>query len=148
MIVSEFCNYKEGMNMDKKIQKFVEKVRARLREQAVLDAVIMSVSGGLFLAMLISILSLWIPLYYAIPLSGGVVLLFFAAGIVWGITKTPSPEKSALMKSSRSASVIGCCFNVKWIFVRKSYIHTSLVCFSGLAGRLSKKITLALTPGL
>ena len=47
--------------MDEKIISFVKKVRGRLREQSVLDAVLMTVIGGLVIAVLISVIS---PQFY------------------------------------------------------------------------------------
>ena len=50
--------------MDRKILEFVKKVRIRLREQEVIDMSLVSVIAGLIIALLISLVSIWIPMYY------------------------------------------------------------------------------------
>ena len=65
-------------------------------EQAVVDKVFVSLIAGLFLAVLLSVISLLIPFYYAIPIGIGAVLLALVIGIVWGVRRTPSLERSAL----------------------------------------------------
>ena len=87
--------------MDEKILVFVKKVRERQRVQSVLDALLVSLSAGLLCAVFISLLSLWIPLYYAIPVSVGFIVLSVIVGIVSGIKRTPSLEKSALIADAR-----------------------------------------------
>ena len=87
--------------MDKRILDFVKKVRGRLRGQVVVDSLLVSVTGGLCIAVLISILSIFISMYYAIPAAAGVVLFSLFVGLILGIRKTPSLEQAALMADSR-----------------------------------------------
>ena len=87
--------------MDSKILNFVKKVRGRLKEQTVIDGIMISVVIGLSLSLVVLISSLWISMYYAIPISVGMVLLSFAVGIVVGIRKAPTLEQAALRADAK-----------------------------------------------
>lgn len=87
--------------MDSKIRQFVYRVRARLREQQMITNLIKFVGIGLAVAVILSLISLIVPFYYAVPAAVGVVILFFAVGIIMGIRKTPSPMEAALQADTK-----------------------------------------------
>lgn len=87
--------------MDNRIRKFVYQVRARLREQQIITNLIKLVGYGLIVAVILSLVSMVVPFYYAIPVATGIVSLFFLAGICIGLRKTPSPMKAALQADAK-----------------------------------------------
>lgn len=87
--------------MDNRIRKFVYQVRARLREQQIITNLIKLAGYGLIAAVILSLISMIVPFYYAIPAASGIVILFFGAGIFIGLRKTPSPMKAALQADAK-----------------------------------------------
>lgn len=87
--------------MDNRIKKFVYQVRARLREQQIITNLIKLVGYGLIVAVILSVVSMVVPFYYAIPVASGIVILFFLTGIFIGLQKTPSPMKAALQADAK-----------------------------------------------
>lgn len=87
--------------MDHKIKQFVYRVRARLREQQIITNLIKYAGIGLFIAVILSFLSLVVPLYYAVPVAVGIVGICFAVGIIMGIHKTPTPMEAALRADAK-----------------------------------------------
>lgn len=87
--------------MDNRIRKFVYQVRARLREQQIITNLIKLVGYGLIVAVILSLVSMIVPFYYAIPVATGIVILFFLMGIFIGLRKTPSPMKAALQADAK-----------------------------------------------
>lgn len=87
--------------MDHKIRQFVYRVRARLREQKIIEYIIKLVIIGLLVAVLLSFVSMMVPFYYAVPAAAGIVGICFAAGIIMGICKTPTPMEAALKADSK-----------------------------------------------
>lgn len=86
---------------DAGIRKFVYRVRSRLREQCIIDSVILTVTAGLGIGVILSLISLVVPFYYAVPLAAVVAIVSFAAGIFWGIRRTPSAQKAALLADAK-----------------------------------------------
>lgn len=86
---------------DARIRKFVYGVRSRLREQCIIDSVISMVTAGLGLGVILSLISLVMPFYYAVPLAAAVVLISFVAGIFWGINRTPDAKQAALLADAK-----------------------------------------------
>ncbi len=87
--------------LDYKIRRFVYRVRARLREQMIIENIIKFVVVGLMAAVLLSFISMLVPFYYAVPAAAGIVGICFAAGIIMGIYKTPTPMEAALKADSK-----------------------------------------------
>lgn len=87
--------------MDIKIKQFVYRVRSRLREQCIIDNLITFAEGGMLIAVLVSLVALVIPFYYAILVATTVLVLSFFGGIIWGVRKTPSAMQAALMADAR-----------------------------------------------
>lgn len=87
--------------MDQEIKKFVYRVRARLREQKMIENLIKLVGIGLFIAVLLSFISMLVPFYYAVPAAAGIVGICFATGIIMGIYKTPTLMEAALKADSK-----------------------------------------------
>lgn len=87
--------------MDEVIKQFVYRVRARIREQKIIDQLLKMTGIGLFAAVIFSLVSLMVPFYYAIPMAVGVVVISFALGIIFGIRKTPSPMEAALKADAK-----------------------------------------------
>ena len=87
--------------MDKKILTFVKKVRGRIRTRIMADRMLTFLVAGFFVSVLVMLLALWVPIYYAIPISVGVVLLFLTAGIISGFRKTPTLVKAALCADAK-----------------------------------------------
>ena len=87
--------------MDSKIRQFVYRVRSRIREQLVIDNLIKAVGIGMLVALIISLIALMIPFYYAIVFATTILMLAFLVGIIWGIRKTPNPMQSALLADSK-----------------------------------------------
>lgn len=87
--------------MDNTIRKFVYRVRARLREQQIVASLFRFVSYGLVFAIILSLISMFVPFYYAIPMAAAGLILFFFAGILLGIRKTPKPMEAALLADAK-----------------------------------------------
>ena len=87
--------------MDDKIRRFVYQVRARLREQVIIDQLFRMAGIGLMIAVGISLLSLIIPFFYAVLMEAGVIGLSFLVGMAAGIRKTPSPMAAALKADAK-----------------------------------------------
>lgn len=101
MVVKGKQEGKEGVYMDTKIKQFVYRVRARLREQKMIDSLLKITGIGLFLAVLISLVSLVVPFFYAEIVAAGVIGLSFVIGVAEGIKKTPTPMEAALTADSK-----------------------------------------------
>lgn len=87
--------------MDIKIRQFVYRVRARLREQQIIENLIRFAGIGLLVAVVLSVVSLWIPFYYAVPAACGVVGFCFVLGVLAGIYRTPTPTEAALKADAK-----------------------------------------------
>jgi len=87
--------------LDNQIKQFVHRVRGRLREQYIIDNLIKFARGGMLIAVIVSLIALIVPFYYAIIVAGIVLILSFFAGILWGIRKTPTPMQAALMADAK-----------------------------------------------
>ena len=92
---------KRRFNLDQKIRRFVYRVRARLREQKIIENIIKFVAIGLLVAVLLSFISMMVPFYYAVPVAVGIVGICFVTGFVMGIYKTPTPMEAALRADSK-----------------------------------------------
>ena len=88
-------------SLDNRIRQFVYKVRSRLREQKIINCLINAAGIGLGVGILLSVISLFVPFYYAVPLAVGIVVFSFIAGIVMGIRRTPTPMESALIADAK-----------------------------------------------
>lgn len=86
---------------DLKIKKFVYKIRGRLREQSIIDYLLRFVVMGLSAALITSVISLFVPFYYAVLLATVIVIAAFITGIVLGIKKTPAPMEAALRADAK-----------------------------------------------
>ena len=82
--------------MDKRIKKFVYRVRNRIREQSVIDYLTKSAGVGMLIAVILSLLALVVPFYEAVLLAAIVIVVSFLVGIILGIRKTPVPMHAAL----------------------------------------------------
>lgn len=78
------------------IRKFVYKVRRKLRRQKVFGALCSSLFAGLLVAVVISGLSLCIPLYYADMIELVSIGISVCVGVICGIYRTPSLQQAAL----------------------------------------------------
>lgn len=87
--------------LDQRIRQFVYRVRGRLREQKIVDSLFMTVGIGLGFGVILSLISLFVPFYYAVPLAAGIVFFSFFTGIVIGIKHTPSPMEAALLADAK-----------------------------------------------
>lgn len=87
--------------MDLSIKKFVFRIRRRLREQSIINDLLLLVIIGLLVALIISIISLAVPFYYALFVSAGIIVLSFVAGIMIGVKKTPTPMEAALKADAK-----------------------------------------------
>ena len=81
---------------DRTIRKFVYKVRRKLRRQKVFGALCSSLFAGLLVAVVISGLSLCIPLYYADIIEFVSIGISVCVGVICGIYRTPSLQQAAL----------------------------------------------------
>ncbi|MCI5806623.1 MAG: hypothetical protein MR029_09885 [Clostridium sp.] len=81
---------------DRTIRKFVYKVRRKLRRQKVFGALFSSLFAGLLVAVVISGLSLCIPLYYAGMIELVSIGISVCVGVICGIYRTPSLQQAAL----------------------------------------------------
>ena len=81
---------------DRTIRKFVYKVRRKLRRQKVFGALCSSLFAGLLVAVVISGLSLCIPLYYADMIELVSIGISVCVGVICGIYRTPSLQQAAL----------------------------------------------------
>lgn len=87
--------------MDIKIKQFVYRVRARLREQKMIEQLLKLTAIGLSAAVLISLISLVLPFYHAVPVAVGAVTVSFLLGVAAGIKATPSLMEAALTADSK-----------------------------------------------
>ncbi len=87
--------------MDKKIKKFVYRVRNRIREQSIIDYLTKSASGGMLIAVILSLLALFVPFYEAVFVAAIVIVFSFFAGMILGIKKTPNPMEAALYADAK-----------------------------------------------
>lgn len=87
--------------MDVHIRQFVQRVRARLREQAIINQLLRAVGIGLLIATVISLFSLAVPFFYAVPVATGVVVLSFFCGLMMGVWRTPSMMEAALQADAK-----------------------------------------------
>ncbi len=81
---------------DRTIRKFVYKVRRKLRRQKVFGALCSSLFAGLLVAVVISGLSLCIPLYYADMIELVSIGISVCVGVICGIYRAPSLQQAAL----------------------------------------------------
>lgn len=81
---------------DRTIRKFVYKVRRKLRRQKVFGALCSSLFAGFLVAVVISGLSLCIPLYYADMIELVSIGISVCVGVICGIYRTPSLQQAAL----------------------------------------------------
>lgn len=88
-------------DLDQRIRQFVYKVRGRLREQKIVDSLMIAVGTGLGIGVILSLFSLFVSFYYAVPFAVGIVAFSFLAGIVIGIRRTPSLMESALLADAK-----------------------------------------------
>lgn len=87
--------------VDQRIRKFVYRVRGRLREQKIVDDLLMAAGIGLGIGVILSLISLFVPFYYAVPLAAGIVVFSFITGIMIGIKHTPAPMEAALLADAK-----------------------------------------------
>ena len=87
--------------MDNRIHLFVSRVRARIREQIMIEQLFRCTGWGLLFAVVIVLFSLAIPFFYATLVATTAVLLSFLWGIVEGIRKTPSHMEAALQADAK-----------------------------------------------
>ncbi|MCM1180897.1 MAG: hypothetical protein NC347_11610 [Clostridium sp.] len=83
------------------IRKFVCRVRSRLREQSIVDYLPVMVEIGLGIGIVLSLVSLAVPFYYAVPMAVIIAAASFLMGLVLGIRKTPTMKQSALLADSK-----------------------------------------------
>lgn len=81
---------------DRTIQKFVKKVRRKLRRQCIFGALCSSLFVGILVACFFSLLSMWIPFYYASRLEILAIGCSVVVGSIKGILETPSIMQAAL----------------------------------------------------
>lgn len=55
----------------------------------------------MLIAVVISLIALVLPFYYAIVVATIVLILSFCAGIIWGVWKTPTPMQAALRADAK-----------------------------------------------
>ena len=70
--------------MDSRIKRFVYRVRARLREQLIIDNLIKFAGIGLLIAVIISLISLVVPFYYAILVAAAIAAGYILAAQLMG----------------------------------------------------------------
>lgn len=86
---------------DLKIRRFVYKIRERLREQSLIDYVLRLSVLGLFAALILSLISLFVPFYYAVLAAVGIVAFAVVLGIVLGFQRAPGPMEAALRADAK-----------------------------------------------
>ena len=82
--------------MDSQILKFIKRVRKRMTEQNILRFGSYGIIGGFGIAVICSLIALFVPWYYAVLVSLLAVAAGVAAGIVFGILRRPDLKKAAL----------------------------------------------------
>lgn len=87
--------------MDAKIRQFVYRVRARIREQMIIDKLMQMTGFGLLSAVFVSLLSLVVPFFYAVPVAAACIIIAVVFGIILGIKGTPSPMEAALKADAK-----------------------------------------------
>lgn len=87
--------------MDARIKQFIYRVRNRIRKQFIIDNLIKFVEGGMLIAVILSLIALVVPFYYAIVVAALVLVASFLMGIIWGVKKTPKPMKAALLVDAK-----------------------------------------------
>lgn len=87
--------------MDARIKQFVYRVRNRIRKQFIIDNLIKFVEDGMLIAVIISLIALMVPFYYAIAMATLVLVASFFIGIIWGMKKTPKPMQAALLVDAK-----------------------------------------------
>ena len=83
--------------VDTRITKFIKKVQKRITEQIVLRFAGYGIAGGLFVAVICSVIALFVPWYYAPLYAVGAVVIGGLSGLCVGIRKHPDMERAALM---------------------------------------------------
>ncbi len=87
--------------MEKRICQFVKKVRHRLMIQEMLRSLQVTLLVGMGIALLISVASLLVPIYYAPHAQLAVMAAALLAGMIWGILRTPDMEHAALAADAK-----------------------------------------------
>lgn len=82
------------------IERFIRKLRRHLTVQSVTDAAVPGGTAGFVIAIIISVLSMFIPFYHAGVCAVCAVCICVVTGAVYGFVKRPSMEKSALRADS------------------------------------------------
>ncbi|MBQ8148329.1 MAG: hypothetical protein IJ040_06025 [Lachnospiraceae bacterium] len=82
--------------MDSQIVKFIKRVRSRMTEQKILFFGIWGAMGGFGLAVIFSVIALFVPWYYAPVFAIAGALLGILVGIVLGIIRKPNMTEAAL----------------------------------------------------
>lgn len=90
-----------GGILDARIKQFVYRVRNRIRKQFIIDNLIKFVEGGMLIAVILSLIALVVPFYYAIVVATLVLIASFLMGIIWGMKRTPKPMKAALLVDAK-----------------------------------------------
>ncbi len=82
--------------IDIQIKKFIKKVRRRMTEQKVLQYAGIGILAGFFVAVICSVIALFVPWYYATICGVAAVLLGLVAGCIIGFIRRPAMEAAAL----------------------------------------------------
>lgn len=82
--------------LDAEIKKYVKRVRRRLSEKAVLQMLLFGMLAGFGAAVVISLISLFVPWYFAVQYALIAVAAGVVAGMVLGILKRPDMKQAAL----------------------------------------------------
>lgn len=88
-------------NYDQEILTFIRKVRRRQREILMIRFGLYALVLGLGFAVLMALISLVIPFYYAVPSGIGGLMIILAAGLSWAAAKTPDLVKAALLADQK-----------------------------------------------
>ncbi|MGN0483054.1 MAG: hypothetical protein ACI4HI_05850 [Lachnospiraceae bacterium] len=88
-------------DVEKQIREFIQKIRRRLRLQCLIHYVGISMIVGVGVCLFLSLVSCLIPFYAVYQIEIGVLLISVLIGLFWGIRKTPTREKAALLADSR-----------------------------------------------
>lgn len=86
-----------GDILDARMKQFISRVRNRIRKQCMIDNLIKFIEGGMLIAVILSLVALVVPFYYAIIMAVSVFIASFFMGIIWGVKMTPDLMKVALL---------------------------------------------------
>lgn len=81
---------------DKIIRSFIASVRRHLTVQNMIDMMAVGGAAGFALALALSVLSMLVPFYYAVPVACALAVLCVIAAAVYAFAKKPDMKKSAL----------------------------------------------------